>query len=595
MLVVAAIFIVASLILLARLFYIQVLDDQYKLYANDNVLRYVTVYPARGLLYDRHGDLLAFNEPAYDLMVIPRQVKEMDTADFCQLVGISMDDFRLRMQAAKHYSYYKASVFEKNILSVPSGIIREKQYKFPGFYLQQRTLRTYPDSIAAHLLGYVGEVDDARIKKDPYYKPGDYIGISGLEKTYERELRGQRGTRIMMVDVHNRIVGSFENGAFDTLSVPGKNLYTTLDAQLQAYGEKLMANKMGSIVAIEPSTGEILALVTAPSYDPNLLVGQKRATNYSKLAHDSLKPLFNRATMAGYPPGSTFKVINALVGMQEGVLFTSTTYPCQRGYHFGGLTVGCHAHASPLNLIQSIQQSCNSYYCHVFRSIIDPYKTTEEGFQAWRKHVTSFGLGSRLGTDLDQDLPGFVPTVEYYDKYHHKGGWKSLTIISLAIGQGELLVTPMQMANMCATIANRGYYYVPHVVRRIDDEKDINPEYHAKHLTTVDSKYFDIAVEGMAKVVESGTGRGAAIKDIAVCGKTGTAQNPHGKDHSIFMAFAPMDDPKIAIAVYVENAGFGSSWAAPIAGLMIEKYLKGVVARTDVEKKMMETTPLNQP
>ncbi|MCB0395056.1 MAG: penicillin-binding protein 2 [Flavobacteriales bacterium] len=591
MLVVAMIFIGTGLILLLRLFYIQVVDDQYKLYANDNVLRYVTEYPARGLLFDRQGKLLAYNEPAYDLMVIPRQVKDLDTTAFCELIGLKPVVFVKRLKDARSYSPYKASVIEKNILSNPSAIIREKLFKFPGFFLQPRTLRKYPDSLAGHVLGYVGEVDDKILARDSYYKAGDYIGVSGIEHYYETVLRGQRGLKVRMVDVHNRVVGSFENGAYDTLSVPGKNIHTTLDATLQAYGEHLMANKMGSIVAIEPSTGEILALVTAPVYNPNLLVGRERTTNYNKLVMDSLKPLYNRATMANYPPGSTFKLVNALVGLQEGVVVPSTSYGCQRGFHFGGLTVGCHAHTSPLNLVQSIQHSCNAYYCRVFKSIIDPYPTTEKGYNAWRDHVTSFGLGASLGTDMDQDLKGLVPKAEYYDRYHGKGRWKSLSVISLAIGQGELGVTPLQMANLGATIANRGYYYIPHIVKSVEGRESIDEKYMKPIHTTIDSSHFKWVIEGMEKVVQAGTASRAKVEGIAICGKTGTAQNPHGEDHSIFMAFAPKDEPRIAIVVYVENAGFGSSWAAPIATLMIEKYLKGEVSRKDLEKRMIETHP----
>jgi len=558
MFVVGGIILISGLILLIRLFYIQVVDDQYKLYANDNVLRHVTIFPARGLLYDRHGELMVYNEPAYDLMVIPRQVEKLDTNRFCKLVGISRDEFKARMKMARKYSPYKASAFEKQISSEASALIREKLYLFQGFYLQGRTLRKYVNKSAAHVLGYVSEVNDRIIKSNPYYKSGDYIGKSGVEKAYENHLRGKKGLKVLMVDVYNRIVGSFEEGRYDTLTVPGNNMHITIDAQLQVYGELLMKNKLGSIVAIEPATGEILALITSPGYDPNLLVGRQRSVEYPKLARDSLKPLYNRAIMADqYPPGSTFKTINALIALQEGVVQEETYYSCQMGYKAGGLKVGCHRHSSPLNLPNSIGQSCNAYYCRVFRSIIDKYRKTEDGFRVWEKHVRSFGLGQKLGTDLSNELKGLVPTVEYYDKYHGKGRWKSLSVISLAIGQGELGVTPLQMANIAAIIANRGFYLTPHIIRKIEGNNEYQDMFKEFHHTSIDPKHFDLVVEGMARAVLNGTARRSKIDSIPFCGKTGTAQNPHGEDHSIFMAFAPRDNPKIAIAVYVENAGGG--------------------------------------
>jgi len=590
MYVVASIIVLSGFILLLRLFYMQVIDDQYKLYANDNVLRHVTVYPARGLLNDRNDELMVYNESAYDLMVIPRKVKSMDTLRFCNLVGIGIEEFRSRILDARKFSYYKSSAFEKQIAATASALIREKLYLYKGFYLQPRTLRKYARPSAAHVLGYVSEVNERTIAENPYYRSGDYIGKSGVEKSYETQLRGKKGLKVLMVDVHNRIVGSFEEGNFDTLAEPGNNMTITIDAELQLYGEKLLQNKLGSIVAIEPGSGEILALVTSPGYDPNLLVGRQRSKEYAKLAKDTLKPLYNRAIMADqYPPGSTFKTINALIALQENVVREETYYGCQGGYHAGGLTVGCHRHSSPLNLPNSIGQSCNAYYCRVFRSIIDKYPTTAEGFRVWEKHVRSFGLGQLLGTDLSNELAGLVPTVEYYDRYHGEGRWKSLTVISLAIGQGELGVTPLQMANLAAIIGNKGYYFTPHIVRTIEGHDEFRSMFNKKIYTTISRKHFDIVIEGMARAVESGTARLSKIDSIAFCGKTGTAQNPHGEDHSIFMAFAPRDNPQIAIAVYVENAGGGSKYAAPVPSLMIEKYLADSISRPRIEERIMNT------
>jgi penicillin-binding protein 2 len=435
----------------------------------------------------------------------------------------------------------------------------------------------------------VAEASPSIIEKNSYYRSGDNIGISGIESEYEEELRGKRGVKIVMVDVFNREKGKFLNGAYDSTAVSGKDLKLTIDAKLQKYGEKLMQNKKGSIVAIDPKTGEILALVSMPTYDPNLLVGRARSKNYQELSIDTLKPLFNRALMAKYPPGSTFKSINALIGLQEGVLTPTTLYSCRNGYYSGRFHMGCHSHKSPVNLEFSIQTSCNSYYSNVFRSIIDKYPTAEEGYSVWRNYVLNFGLGKKTNIDLPNELSGFVPETEYYDSYYRKGSWNSLTIVSLAIGQGELGFTPMQMANMTATIANRGYHITPHIVKEIDGlEISLNNNSIEKIQSGIDSLHFDKVVEAMFQVVEKGTGTKAKIEGIEVCGKTGTVQNPHGDDHSTFIAFAPKDDPKIAISVYVENGYWGSRWAAPIAGLMIEEYLRDSISRPLIEKQMLE-------
>jgi penicillin-binding protein 2 len=582
-------FILIGSIFLLRLFYIQIIDDHYKLDANNNVLRYVTEFPARGHVYDRKGKLLVFNEAAYDLMVVPRQAKNTDSVAFCRLVGVSMEEYSDKMAKARAYSSFKPSIFAKQFGTQQYARIQEQLYRFPGFYVQKRTLRHYPEKIAAHLLGYVGEVDGRVTESDSYYKSGDYIGISGIEKSYEAELRGRKGLRVVMVDVHNREKGSFRNGEYDTVSVGGKNLTTTLDADLQAYGEKLMQNKKGSIVAIEPATGEILVLVTTPSYDPNLLVGRERAKNYQKLVLDSTKPLFNRALMASYPPGSTFKLLNGLIGLQEGVLTPESRIPCS--FSVGSKRVKCHPHPSPANYTQSVQYSCNPFYCQVFTRVVGKYRTAEEGYTVWKNHVNSFGLGQKLETDLANVLRGNVPSVEFYDRYHGKGKWKASSIYSLGIGQGEMGVTPLQMANYVCAIANRGFYYPPHIVKGIDGEP--NTKYMHKIETTIEPHHFEAVIEGMYQVVEAGTGRGGRIPGVPFCGKTGTAENPHGKDHSIYIAFAPKDEPKIAIAVYVENAGFGATWAVPIASLMIEKYLNDTITRPAVETRMFEGNLMN--
>lgn len=587
--VIFIIFLTVGVIFLLRLFYIQVIDDKYKLDANNNVLRYITDYPARGLVYDRNGELLVYNEAAYDLMVIPRQAKDIDTLALCELIGISKEVFIDKMTKARKYSTYKPSVFESQFSTKTYGQIQEKLYKFPGFFVQKRTLRYYPQKSAAHLLGYVGEVDERITSKNPYYKSGDYIGISGIERSYEDELRGIKGLRVVMVDVHNREKGSFKEGEYDTIAVAGKSLTTTIDSELQLYGEELLKNKRGSIVAIEPATGEVLVMISNPSYDPNLLVGRERAKNYRSLALDSLKPLFNRALMASYPPGSTFKLVGALIGQQEGILTENTRISCS--FSVGSKHVKCHPHPAPANLMASIQYSCNPFYCHVFTRIIGKYPDAETGYKAWKNHVNSFGLGNKFESDIPNALKGLVPSVEYYDRYHGKGRWKASTIFSLGIGQGELGVTPLQMANYCATIANRGYYITPHVVKSIDGVA--HNKFTKKNVTTVDTKHFEPVVEAMHQVVEAGTGRGGKIPGIPFCGKTGTAQNPHGKDHSIYIAFAPKDNPKIAIAVYVENAGFGATWGVPIASLMIEKYLTGEIKRPELEKRMKEANLIN--
>ncbi len=588
--VILLIFFAVGFIFLMRLFSIQILDDSYKVSADDNAIRKVTEYPARGLIYDRNGKLLVFNEPVYDLMIIPKQAKNIDTAEFCKLVGITSAEYHDLYHKAKVYSSVKPSIFVKQLSVETYGGLQEKLYRFPGFYVQPRTLRRYPDPMAAHLFGYIGEVDTNITKKDSYYKEGDYIGKSGIEQSYEKVLRGKRGTRTVLVDVFNREKGHYRDGKFDTTAVAGQNLTLSLDAKLQAYGEKLFQNKVGGVVAVDPQTGEILACVSSPGYDPNLLVGRARTKNYASLLFEPTKPLFNRALMAYYPPGSTFKLINDLIGEQEGVLFPNTSYYCDGGYHMGSQTVKCDARHGSLTLESAIAHSCNTYHCYVFRSIIDQrkYKTSEEGYLSWRNHVLTFGIGKRLYSDLPQELKGNVPSIEYYDKYFGKGHWKSSTIVSLSIGQGELGITPLQMANTMCIIANKGYYYIPHIVKAISDSVNIQKYFSERQFTDIDPKYFEVVVNGMESVVESGTAAASKIKGITVCGKTGTAQNPHGKDHSLFVGFAPRENPKIAIGIMVENGGWGADWAAPIATLMIEKYLRDSISRPELEKRMFE-------
>jgi penicillin-binding protein 2 len=588
--VIALIFIVVGLIFIIRLFNVQIINDKYKIDSDQNVLREVIQYPARGLIYDRNGILLVYNEAAYDLMVVPRLVKEMDTLAFCQLLGIKLEDFRTKFYKAKNYSRYKPSVFEKEISSKEYAKIQEKLFGYPGFYAQTRTLRKYPRESAAHVLGYIGEVDQNIIDNDHYYKSGDYIGKSGIELSYESLLRGKRGVKRVLVDVHNREKGSYLDGELDTLAVTGETIYLSIDAVIQEYGEKLMQNKRGSIVAIEPQTGEILALVSAPAYNPNLLVGRDVKKNYPVLSNDELKPLFNRALMASYPPGSTFKTVQALIAMQDGVINEQTGFPCIKN------PVNCHNHPNATDVISSIKMSCNPYYYNVFRRILlqnkstSLFKDSEIGLAQWSKQVKKFGLGVRLETDLPAIKKGFIPDVDFYDKWYGKGRWAFSTIYSLSIGQGEIGVVPLQMANLSAILSNRGYFYTPHLLKRIEKTDTIPTIFRIKNQVGVDAKYFTPIVEGMLKVVEEagGTARRAKIDSIQVCGKTGTAQNPHGEDHSIFIAFAPKDNPKIAIAVYIENAGFGGTWAAPIASLIMEKYLKGSIKDVEKEKRILE-------
>ncbi|MBR8536864.1 penicillin-binding protein 2 [Carboxylicivirga sediminis] len=604
-LLIAAIMIGLGLIFTVKLFILQVHDPTYKFSAVSNTRRQVTQYPSRGLVYDRNGKLLVSNQAVYDVMVVPRDIVPFDSIDFCESLDLSIEQLRERFVQmrkdirSRKISTYKPSVFLKQLSAEQYGEFQEKLYKFKGFFVQGRTLRKYEYPSAAHVLGYVGEISEGQLKKDAYYSQGDYVGISGIEQTYEQELRGKKGVKYMLVDVHGREKGAFRGGEHDTAAIAGKNITLSLDIELQQYGELLMQNKIGSIVAVEPSSGEILALVSAPNYDPSLLIGRDRSKNFPVLLTDSLKPLLNRAIQSAYPPGSTFKTINALIGLQEGTLKPYTTHECFMGYFARGLSVGCHLHDSPLNLAQSIQCSCNAYYCYELRNILDnpKYENIQESFNVWKDYLVKLGFGYRLGSDFKNEVRGFVPNADYFDKVYKKS-WSSLTVISLSIGQGELLTTPLQMANMGAMIANRGHFLTPHIIKDIEDG-EIDDRFTEKHETGIDIQHFAPIVNGMEMAVWGGAGstaRIAQVPGISICGKTGTAQNPHGDDHSIFMAFAPKDNPKIAIAVYVENGGFGARWGAPIASLMVEKYLTDSIStpyRQWIEKRMLEGDLIN--
>ncbi|MFP4619674.1 MAG: penicillin-binding protein 2 [Bacteroidales bacterium] len=598
--VIGIIVVATAVIFLVRLFSLQAVDETYQLSATNNVVRRITQYPARGLIYDRNGELLVHNQAAYDIMVTPQHLGTFDTTEFCNLLDIEKNYLEKKLREAKEYSLYKPSVVLKLVSSETYAKFQEKLYRFPGFFVQPRTVRRYRYEEAAHLLGYIGEVSDKLVDTNEYYKSGDYVGISGIEESYEEVLRGQKGMKVYQVDVHNRIKGSYRDGRFDQEAQAGNDLTTTIDMELQRYGEKLMHNKIGSIVAIEPATGEILSLVSTPGYDPSKLVGRQRSKNFEQLNADTLDPLFNRALMARYPPGSTFKVVNALIGKEEAVINNNTTYECHGGYRSGNFFMGCHNHPSPQDLVGSIKVSCNTYYANVFKRIIQDsqFSTVSDAFNNWKQYLDSMGFGSRLNLDLPDEAPGFLPSVQYYNKFYGENRWKYLNVISMAIGQGELGITPIQMANMTSILANRGYYYPPHVVKNVEGDQSIDSRFKEKRQSMIDSSNFEPVIAGMDLAVngEPGTGstaRTAAIEDITVCGKTGTAENPHGKDHSIFIAFAPREDPQIALAVYIENGGFGATWAAPTAKLMIEKYLNREISVKWWEDYVLNANLLN--
>ena len=587
-----------ALIYLVRLFDLQINEVKYKKSADSNAFLKKTIYPSRGIIYDRNGELVVFNQPAYDVMLIPREVEPFDTLDFCTTLNITREQFDRRMADMKDkrinrgYSTYTPQRFMTALSSEDYGRLQEKLYRFPGFFIQKRILRQYNHSTAANVLGNIREVSADDIDRDDYYAPGDYTGDLGIEKSYEKYLRGIKGVEILMRDAHGRIQGRYEDGAFDVAPVPGRELRLSLDIKLQEYAESLMVGKRGAVVAIEPATGEILCMVSTPTYDPNALVGRQRGENYRKLVNDPAWPLFDRALMAAYPPGSTFKPTQGLILLQENIIDLNTTDPCHGGYINGGLKVGCHPHGSPLPLKPALQTSCNAYFCWGFKAMIDrrsKYGSSAAAFEIWKNHLVSMGYGYRLGVDLPGESRGFIPNAKFYDKFYREGRWSANTIISVSIGQGEILSTPLQIANLSATIANRGWYITPHVVKQIADT--VLPDGTAeKHYPTIESHYYAPVAEGMRMAVIGGTCRRAAIPGIEVCGKTGTAQNPHGKDHSAFMGFAPFENPQIAVAVYVENGGWGATFGVPIGSLVMEKYLKGQIAP---ERQYMEDQMLN--
>ena len=561
-----------------RLFSLQIVSDEYKLHADSNAFLKKTQYPARGVIYDRNDSLLVYNQPAYDVTFIPREVKGLDTLDLCETLGITRESFEQRMKELRNtpgYSYYTHQTLMTQLSGEEFSIFQEKLFRFPGFYTQRRSIRQYTCDVGAHVLGDIAEVSKRDMENDDYYKRGDYIGKQGIERSYEEQLRGEKGVEILLRDVHGRIQGRYMDGAMDIPSTPGKNLQLGLDIRLQALGERLLEGKIGSIVAIEPKTGEVLCMVSAPSFDPHLMTGRQRGANQLELSRDGWKPLLNRAIMGTYPPGSTFKTSQALTFLEEGIVTEHTAYPCHGGFVHRGLRVGCHAHASPISIVPSLATSCNAYYCWGLYYMIgsrSKYGSVQNAMNRWRDYMVSMGFGYPLGVDLPGEKRGLIPNAEYYDKAY-RGSWNGMTIISISIGQGEVNLTPLQIANLGATIANRGYFITPHVVKGVEGEP-LDSLYTTRRYTMASQKNYDIVVKGMREAVLNGTCRAANLPGIEVCGKTGTAQN-RGKDHSIFMGFAPMDDPQIAVAVYVENGGFGATFGVPIGALIMEQYING--------------------
>ena len=581
--------IIIGAVLLTKLFLIQVVDDSFLKKAESNAIQRVVDHPYRGLVYDRTGKILVYNYPIFDLMVIPREFQVGDTTRFCEIFNISKEYLVETYNAARKYSTVKPSPLIKQISTTDFARIQDFLIDYPGLFVMTRSVRSYPQPSAANALGYIGEISSNQMDRDSskYYKQGDYVGLSGIEGYYENDLRGVKGVKYKLVNVRGVDKGSFKDGEFDTASVAGRNLISTIDLELQEYGEMLMAGKRGSVVAIEPKTGEVLAMISAPTYDPNLLTGALFGNNYMDLNRDESKPLFNRPIMAMYPPGSIFKIVQSLIGLQMGVLTPNTTYSCNRSL------VACHNHPSPVNLFGAIRNSCNPYYHQAFRAMINrevsssTFKDTEIGLNTWRESVLKFGLGSTLGIDLKNEKGGSIPSSVLYDKIYGEGRWKYSTIYSLSIGQGEMLVTPLQMANLAAIFANKGYYYPPHMIKAIDGDTNKIPEiFMTKMNVGVDAHHFDLIQDAMAEAIY-GTAARAAIPDITIAGKTGTAQNPQGEDHSVFIAFAPKENPQIAIAVYVENAGWGGRAAASTASLMIEKYIKREVKRLALEEYVL--------
>ena len=587
---------IAAILLVMRLFYLQVIDDSLKLKSDNNAIKIRYDYPERGYVYDRNGKLLVANQPSYDIMVIPKDVKDLDTADFCSLLKITKQEFIKKIAKAKIYSPRLPSVFLSQLNKKEYAAFQEVQRMFLGFYIQKRALRDYQVTYGANVFGFITQVNDKIIENNPYYKSGDLIGKQGVEESYEEFLRGIKGVKYIQKDKYNRDIASYKGGKFDTIAVQGKDINLTIDAELQKYGEELMINKRGGIVAIEPRTGEILALVTAPSYDPAILVGRQRSKNYTMLYHDSIaKPLYDRGLLAEYTPGSPFKILTGLVALQEGVIDESTSFVCHHGFSYArGRFMKCHDSGVSV-LHNGIYNSCNTYFANIYMKTINKYQQPSTGVDVWSNHLKSFGLGQFMGYDLPTGKKGSLPTSKTYKKMYPGWGWDSKTIVSNSIGQGEVLMTPIQLANMIAIVANRGYYYTPHIIKKIKGAV-IDKRFRTKHVTTVNKKYFEPMINGLFDVYNMGTARGLNVEGIEICGKTGTAENfakINGKrvklqDHSIFVAFAPKDNPKIAIAVFVENGYWGARWAGPITSLMIEKYIKKKITRIDLEKRMLE-------
>lgn len=586
--------VLAFAIIIIKLFAIQILSSEYRLSAENNALKYETKYPARGLIKDREGRIIVGNKTTYDIQVTPYYVKEFDTLEFCRIFDIDTSFINEKFRYYREYRTrigYQSMTLLKQVSGEKYNMFVEKAFMFPGFSGTPRTSRTYNYNAGGNLLGYISEVDQNFIDRHPEYRSGDYAGRTGMEEAYESLLRGQKGYTIYLRDAHNQIKEHYRNGEMDVTAVAGIDVVTTIDAELQAFGESLMKNKVGSLVAIEPSTGEILTMVSSPGIEVSQLA--EISKYYNEIISDPYKPMFNRAVMSPQPPGSCFKIVNGLIGLQEGVVRPSTMYPCHHGFIMGNLRVGCHGHASPLDMYHAIATSCNSYFCYVFKAVIDnpKYGSVRASFNKWKEYTESFGFGVKLGTDIPSEQAGTMPTAERYDKLHGKNRWKALSIISLSIGQGEIGCTPLHLANFAATVANRGYFYTPHI-QKDTPECPIDERFKVKHYTMVDSCHFVEVVKGMRMSVTDGTSRVAAVPGVEVCGKTGTAQNPHGDDNSVFICFGPMDNPKIAVAAYVENAGFGATWAAPIASLLMEKYLNDEISpqRKDLERRISETS-----
>jgi penicillin-binding protein 2 len=591
--------IIATSLLVMRIFYLQIVDDTLKLKSENNAIKKKYEYPERGYMYDRKGKLLVANQASYDIMVIPRDVKNTDTLEFCQLLNITKEDFIKKIEKAKIYSPRLPSVFLSQLNKSEFAAFQEKLRKYEGFYFQKRSLRDYEVDFGANIFGGITQVNEKLVAKNPYYNSGDLIGRQGVEESYEELLRGVKGVKYIQKDKYNREIGSYKEGKYDTIAVQGEDINLTIDAEIQKYGEELMINKRGGIVAIEPSTGEILALVTAPSYDPGILVGRQRSKNYTELYRDSIaKPLYDRGLLAEYPPGSPFKILTGLVALQEGVIDENSTVFCNRGFSYArGRFMGCHCHGGALQLHRGIFESCNSYFATAYMKTINKYSKPAQAVDIWSNHVKSFGLGQFMGYDLPTGKKGKVPDSKTYKRIYPNGGWRSTTIVSNSIGQGEVLMTPIQLANMMATVANEGYYYTPHIIKKIEGHK-IDEKFTTKHVTTIDKKHFKPIISGLFDVYNLGTAKSLRVEGIDICGKTGTAENfakiggvrVKMEDHSIFVAFAPKDNPKIAIAVMVENGGYGATIAGPIASLMIEKYLRQKITRVDLEKRILATS-----